>query len=526
MTAKTTAARLDSRKFDKGNCTLSTLVVLTLLTGCVVAWCWAHHERPFGISERAAWTTSQVSGSPEAPDPYLTQRAYPKLNFDRPLDITWTPDGKWGFVVSQHGKIYSFKNEQTVDHSDLALDLSQVRGLDKIPDCKGAGDSFGMILHPKFAENHYCYVCYSLDWTTYIRNHKDGTRISRFTVSNTDPPTINPKSEVIVLSWLQGGHDGGCVKFGPDGYLYISTGDAGDPNPPDPFSTGQDIGDLLSSVLRIDVDRPDGEKAYSIPPDNPFVKTPGAHGEVWCYGLRNPWRMNFDKQTGNLWIGDVGWELFESVDCAKAGGNYGWSIMEGPNPVHPNGRRGPTPISKPQEAMSHVEAASITGGLVYRGNKIPGLKGYYIYGDWQTSRLWAAKCNGDTLEPYQTIAHTDQRIVAFGEDPDGEPVIVDHIGGGLWHIVPNPDVGRPSHFPRKLSETGIFASVKDQKPAAGVLPFSINAPQWVDGATAQRWVAFPGNQTMTWGKGVWGDDKPAWPNDTVLVRLAVDGDAR
>ncbi len=228
--------------------------------------------------------------------------------------------------------------------------------------------------------------------------------------------------------------------------------------------------------------------------------------------------MNFDKQTGNLWIGDVGWELWESVDCAKAGGNYGWSIMEGPNPVHLNGKRGPTPISKPQEAMPHTEAASITGGLVYRGQKIPGLNGYYIYGDWQTSRLWAAKCNGDTLEPYRTIAHTDQRIVAFGEDPEGEPVIVDHIGGGLWHIVANPDVNRPSHFPRKLSETGIFASLKDQTPAAGVLAFSINAPQWVDGAKEEHWIAFPENKTMTWGHGVWGDDKPEWPKDSVLVR--------
>ncbi len=530
MTATTTTTTESSARSDSGDggrhdgrATVIALLWLLVIAVGVGLWVWNNRERPFGIEERAAWTSGRVSGSPEPPDPYQTARAYHNLTFDHPLDITFTPDGKRGIVMLQKGRIFSFRNDPEVTHADLLLDLATVKGLEKIPTCKGTGDSFGIVLHPHYAQNHYCYICYTLDYTTYQRNHENGARISRFMVSQTDPPTIDPTSEVIVLEWLSGGHDGGCVKFGPDGYLYISTGDGGDPNPPDPFSTGQDVSDLLSSVLRIDVDHPSADKAYSVPPDNPFVHTAGARGEVWCYGLRNPWRMNFDRQTGNLWIGDVGWELWESIDCGKPGGNYGWSIMEGPNPVHPDGKRGPTPIAKPQAATSHVESASITGGIVYRGKKLPGLFGYYLFGDWQTSRLWAAKCNGDTLEPYRTIAQTDQRIVAFGEDPDGEPVIVDHIGGGLWHVIANPNANRPSNFPRKLSETGLFASLKVQSPAAGVLPFSINAPQWVDGATAQRFVAFPGEQKMSWAKGTWGDLKPAWPKDSVLVRtLSLD----
>jgi putative heme-binding domain-containing protein len=308
------------------------------------------------------------------------------------------------------------------------------------------------------------------------------------------------------------------VKFGPDGDLYVSAGDGGDPDPPDPFNTGQDISDLLCSVLRIDVNHPEGDKPYSIPADNPFIHTPGARPEVYAYGLRNPWRMSFDSKTGNLWVGDVGWELWESVQCVKPGGNYGWSIMEGPNPVHPDGKRGPTPITPPMIALSHSEAASLTGGIVYHGTKLPELTGYYIFGDWQTSRLWAAKCDGDKLEPHRTIAQTDQRIVAFGEQPDGELLIVDYQGGGLWRIIPNDQPDTSNTFPRKLSETGLFEDVHSQIPAAGVIPFSINAPQWVDGAEAQRWVALPGNAKMTWGKGVWGDSKPVWPKDSVLVR--------
>ena len=506
-------------------------ILLWLVVVVVVGWSGLHRVlradqsgRNSETDTRVPWTSSKITGSPEPPPPYRTQRAYPKLTFRNPLDIAFAAGSRRIFVAEQYGKIYSFPDDENCPAADLFADIpSDVHGWEKTPGSGPPNTVYGFAFHPQFKKNPYVYICYTLQYNAprgvaVTPKDEQGTHVSRFTVTNTDPPRIDPKSEVILLSWFAGGHNGGCVKFGPDGYLYVSSGDGGDPDPPDPFGTGQDISDLLSSVLRIDVDHSEGGKPYAIPKDNPFVHTPGARPEVFAYGLRNPWRMSFDRQTGNLWVGDVGWELWESVVCAKAGGNYGWSIKEGPNPVHPDGKRGPTPITPPVLALNHTEAASLTGGVVYHGSRLPELAGQYIFGDWQTTRLWAARCDGDKLQPHRSIAQTDQRIVAFGERPDGELLIVDHQGGGLWRIVPNDQASDPEKFPRKLSETGLFTNTKDQTPAPGVLPFSINAPQWTDGTTAKRWIAVPGSGKVAWGKGVWGDDKPAWPKDSVLVR--------
>lgn len=481
-------------------------------------------DKPFGIDHRIPWTTSRVHGTPEPPPPYRTQRAYANLTFKNPLDIAFAPGNSRIFVAEQYGRIYSFPPDENCNHADLFADLpAQMKGIEKVPYATGVGAVYAITFDPHFQQNHYVYICYVLNFSAprdvkLTPQNQFGSRISRFTVMQTDPPRIDPDSEQILITWFAGGHNGCCIKFGPDGYLYISTGDGGDPDPPDPFNTGQDISDLLCSILRIDVHQPSDGKAYSIPPDNPFIHTPGARPEVFGYGLRNPWRMSFDRATGNLWVGDVGWELWESVCCVKTGTNCGWSIMEGPNPVHPTGQVGPTPITPPVIALSHVESCSLTGGIVYHGKKLPMLGGHYIFGDWQTCRLWAAKCDGDKLRPHQTIAQTDQRIVAFGEDPAGELLIVDHQGGGLWRIVPNEAANEPVNFPRKLSESGLFTSLVPMVPAPGVIAYSVNAPQWLDGATAQRWVAVPGDQKVFWGKGVWNDDRATFPKDSVFVR--------
>ncbi|MEI6233353.1 MAG: PQQ-dependent sugar dehydrogenase [Planctomycetota bacterium] len=492
---------------------ISTLVLLALVTALS-----SHAEdKP----TRVPWTTSHVNGSPEPPSPFETRRTFSKLTFDRPLDIDLMPGTNRIVVAEQKGKLFSFPNDPNIERADLFWDSKQVLNLDKITGCTGTDDTLAFTFHPRFQENRYVFIEYNLAYGKRARNHENGSRVSRFTVTKDDPPRVDPKSEVIFLQWLSGGHNGCALKFGPDGFLYISLGDAADPNPPDEFHSGQNISDLLCSVLRIDVDHPGANAPYSIPPDNPFIKYPGARPEVYAYGFRNPFRMNFDSKTGNLWVGDVGWELWEMIYCVKPAGNYGWPIMEGPNVVYPNEKRGPTEISKPQASVFHSESASITGGLVYRGTKFPEMVGHYIFGDWQTRKLWEAKCIGpkeDDLEPFKEIAQTDQRIVAFIEDNDHELIIVDHAGGGLYRLERNPTAGQPATFPRKLSATGLFASVKNQQPAAGVLPFAINAAQWVDGATAERFVALPGSSVMSWGKGVWGDKKPSWPLDSVLVR--------
>jgi putative heme-binding domain-containing protein len=307
--------------------------------------------------------------------------------------------------------------------------------------------------------------------------------------------------------------------------LYISTGDATSPNPPDALNTGQDISDLLSSILRIDVNRKDEGRNYAVPPDNPFVGMPEARPEVWAYGFRNPWRMSFDRESGELFVGDVGWELWEMVHRIERGGNYGWSAMEGPQPIK-TGQVGPTPIHPALVELPHTIACSITGGYVYRGRKFPELQGAYIFGDWETRRIWAARFQGNQTKEMPEIARPTVRIVAFGEDHDGELCFLDHDHGTVHTLERNDGDSQNIHFPTTLSTTGLFASVKEHAPAEGVIPFAVNSRQWQDGATAEHWAAFPGLSSATLyttGKPVpglvyWHNFRMHFPKDAVLTR--------
>jgi putative heme-binding domain-containing protein len=453
-------------------------------------------------SKRVLWRTSHITGSPEPPAPYRMERVFPNLTFKNPLLFVPSRDGTRFFVAEQAGPIYSFRANNNAAKRDLFIDMSkEIHSWDKASRVKGVGNVYGLAFHPQFAKNRYCFICYVLSSTTAGEQLPEGTRVSRFRVTDTDPPRVDPDSEKILITWLGDGHNGGDLQFGPDGYLYISAGDGTDPSPPDKFNTGQDISDLLSSILRIDVDREEAGKAYAVPPDNPFVKMPGARPEVWAYGFRNPWRMSFDRAGGDLWVGDVGWELWEMVYHVRRGGNYGWSVMEGPQPVRPESKRGPTPILPPALSFPHSQAASITGGYVYRGKRLPDLVGCYICGDWMTHKIWATRFDGDKIVSHREIAHGIERIVAFGEDAEGELYIVNYDDNGTIHrLVPNDvaDAFKTAQFPRKLSETGLFESVKQGTPAAGLFPFSVQAEQWADHATAERWLGLPGESAVSY----------------------------
>ena len=269
------------------------------------------------------------------------------------------------------------------------------------------------------------------------------------------------------------------------------------PNPPDPFNTGQDISDLLSSILRIDVDHKDEGKNYAVPKDNPFVAMKGARPEVWAYGLRNPWRMSFDRQTGELFVGDVGWELWESVHRVEKGGNYGWSAMEGPQPIKPD-QVGPTPIRPAADraaahdrvqrhrraastaARSSPSCAAPTSSATGRPAGC-GRPASRATAPRRCRRSRGRRCASSPSARTGTASCTSSTTTAARCTPSRR----------------NDDGARNADFPTKLSQTGLFASVKDHTPAAGVVPFAVNSRQWQDGATAEHWVAFPGESSAT-----------------------------
>ncbi len=478
---------------------MSRAAYLLLISALLVATVQSVAAEP-AVPKRAPWTTSRITGSPEKPLPYITERSFPNLKFKDCLDLTSAPGSDRLFVVEQAGKIFSFKNQPDVMSADLMIDIAK-----EIP---GVGAVYALTFHPKFEQNRFCYVC-------YIKGNElpDGSHIARFKVSDSDPPTIDPKSEATIITWLGGGHNGCSLKFGLDGCLYISTGDGTGPNPPDAKRSGQDVTNLLSAILRIDVDHVEGGKNYRIPADNPFVDLKGARGEIWAYGFRNPWRISIDKKTGDLWAGDVGWELWELLDRVERGGNYGWSVMEGRQPTNTEWPRGPTPILPPTIEHPHSESSSITDGLTYYGSRLKELYGHHIYGDYDTGKMWGFRYENGKVVDHRELADTTHRIVGFGEDNAGEFYLLDHTAGTIHRLIPNPQEDKSATFPRKLSETGLFSSVKELTPVAGVVPYSINAEPWADYAVAERMVAVPGELSIKAEGAAW-----TYPKDSVLVK--------
>jgi uncharacterized repeat protein (TIGR03806 family) len=421
------------------------------------------------------------------------------------LDLTDAPGTNRLFIAERYGKIFSFPNDPQVEKAELFLDLGKV--------------AYGIALDPKFPENGYIYVTYVVDPTAEL---PEGTHVSRFQARRDNPNRCDPQSEQLLLVWPSGGHNGGCLKFGPDGYLYIATGDAGEIS--DTHETGQDLSNLPGSILRIDVDRREGDKSYSIPADNPFVGVEGARPEIWAYGLRQPWKMSFDRRTGDLWTGNVGQDLWEMVLRIERGGNYGWSITEGSHPFRPERRRGPTPILPPVVEHDHANFRSVTGGFVYHGKRLPELVGAYVYGDYDTGRIWMLRYNRETntVSENKELVDSSLRLVGFAEDRQGELYLLDHMSGQISRLVANP-AKATAEFPRTLSATGLFSSVALHRPAPGLIPYSVIAPQWCDGATKTRYLALPGDskiefEAITYPRPAPGAP-PGWkfPDGSVLV---------
>ncbi len=434
--------------------------------------------------QRPSWTTSRIAGTPEPPPPLQAEPAFPQLTFDRPLDLTMMPGSNRWVVAQHHGKIFTFPDDPDVQAPDLMHDLRESH--------PQATAIYAITFHPDFVSNRKLYLCYIEG-----NDQPDGTFVSEFVLRETDPPTLDPESERVIIRWWSGGHNGCCLKFGPDGYLYISTGDGGGPDPPDPLLAGQDVTNLLSAILRIDVDSPSDELAYRVPMDNPLIDFPEARPEIWAYGFRNPWRMSFDRERGDLWVGDVGWQLWEMIYQVEKGGNYGWAIVEGPQSVLPETPRGPTPILPPVVSHPHSEAASITGGFVYHGSELPELQGAYIYGDFQTGFVWGLRYDGEEVVWQERLAETPLSLVAFAENHSGELYLLDYQRSQqIFRLARNETPTEVHQFPRRLSETGLFSATTSQTPATGVIPYDIQAKHWADHTDSERWFALPGSDPI------------------------------
>lgn len=347
------------------------------------------------------------------------ERAFPHLTFDLPLGAFQPPrDDETWFVIERAGRVLSFADDAEAADTDTVLDITAA------VDTSGEGGLLGLAFHPEFgtpgaAGEDYVYLSYTE--TSSPLN----SMISRFTY---DAPagTLDPASEFPIIEVEQpaANHNGGHIAFGHDGHLYVGLGDGGGSGDPD--GHGQDTTTLLGAMLRIDVD---GGSPYAVPAGNPFVGVSGAD-EIYAWGFRNPWRWSFDRDTGELWLGDVGQGQWEEVDRVERGGNYGWNAMEGTH-CYESGCD-PDGFELPAAEYSHDSGCSITGGYVYRGGAIPSLEGQYLYADFCSGTLWSLDTGGGSPD---VRLETDMSVVSFAESAEGELFILDYAIGTLHRIV-------------------------------------------------------------------------------------------
>lgn len=364
--------------------------------------------------------------------------AFPKLTFQRPVFFTHAGDGtNRVFVVEQPGRILVFDNRSDVTQTEPFLDIQS-----KVRMRHNEEGLLSLAFHPKYKDNGQFFIYYS------VSNPKRN-RIARLTVSKDNPNRADPASEQIILEVEQpwGNHNGSTLLFGPDGYLYASFGDGGSAN--DPNLAGQNLTTLLAKVIRIDVDRQESGKNYAIPADNPFLSRSEARPEIWAYGLRNIWRMSFDRQTGNLWAGDVGQDAWEEIDLINKGGNYGWNLREGkhafPDGVRRLGNFQPADaLIEPVIDYSHREGLSVTGGYVYRGQSNRRLQGVYVYADYATRVIWGLRYDRGAVTAHRKLAGGAESayITSFGEDAANElyACAFDRLDGGkgkIYRVVEN-----------------------------------------------------------------------------------------
>lgn len=414
---------------------------------------------------------------------------------------------RW-YVLEQRGRILRFNNNASVSSVSVVADLQSL-----VNDNSSANESglLSMAFHPNFDSNGYVYLFYQV-------NASGGgccnSRLARFTSSDAGL-TINPASETVLIEFRQPfqNHYGGHVRFGADGYLYLSIGDGGSGG--DPGNRAQNTSNLWGSMIRINVD---SGSPYSIPANNPFADeddllcnteanmiTKDADNEncpeIYAWGLRNPWRWSFDATTQDLWLADVGQDGWEEVDIIQRGGNYGWRIREGAHCHNPSSGCTTAGLIDPVAEVQHNTFSSITGGYMYRGANIPSLVGRYVFGDFSSGRIYSLlnESGSWSIDPLDTS--TGFNISTFAEDQNRELYLVNYNGSAgqqIYRFIDN-SAGGGVTVPDMLSETGCVDPDNPALPSAAMIPYDIHAAFWSDGAEKQRWLALPNGQSMSVG---------------------------
>lgn len=449
--------------------------------------------------DRVPNTTLQMpNGLPDAA--YTVEDAFAGMTFRQPVGIVTAPgDNDRVFILEKEGRIQLVSNLSSPTKSVFLDIVSRVNS-------GREGGLLGLAFHPNFQNNRYFYVFYTAP------PNGDGVmidRLSRFEISASNPNQAVPGSELILINQVDhtDTHNAGDLHFGPDGYLYISLGDEGGGG--DRNANSQLIDrDFFSAIARIDVDKRPGNLApnsheaatsnYSVPSDNPFIGATSFNGqsvnpsdvrtEFWAVGFRNPWRMSFDRVTGTLYVADVGQEQWEEVDVVVRGGNYGWKYREGANRYTGTPPAGMTLVD-PIFQYNHSTGSSISGGLVYRGSRMPELTGEYIFGDYVAGSVWAVRFENGNASNFRRLTGASGPA-AFGADPrNGDILIAENSANRIRRLVHTG--GSSPNFPSTLAGTGAFSSLSSLTPAAGVVPYDLNVAFWSDGALKSRWFSIP-----------------------------------
>ncbi len=413
-------------------------------------------------------------------------RVFDQLSFFNAVDLLQAPgDNSAFYVLLKSGTVERFANAPETDTTTTFLDLTG-----RVFDVGGTDERglLGMAFHPEYPAVNAVFVNY------VGRNNGQNTSfISRIPV--VDGVAVAADEEILLeLSQPAGNHNGGDIKFGPDGLLYISFGDGGGAN--DQFGHGQRTDTLLGTILRIDIDgTPSPDKAYRIPEDNPFVDG-GGEPEIFAYGLRNVWRMSFDPFTGALWAADVGQNAYEEVNIIENGGNYGWPITEGFHCFRNAGCE-MAALSPPATEYPHAEGRSVSGGHVYQGTEIDGLRGVYVYGDFVTGAVFGAFPSLEGGYENIRLTTTNAAVASFGEDQLGNLYLLGYQSGIFRFDPGGPPPANP--VPAQLSATGCVDEDDPTTFAAGVIPYGVNVPFWSDNAAKQRAFAIPDGTTVTVG---------------------------